>query len=868
MSFFEAFHDIAQKIQHFLGEKEVAHDPAKFQTEHHEALNDAIDPEVIFKKIPYQYVDESHCYINKNSVGFGFLMEPSSGADESLMLTLANLIKNKIPPNVEVQCLLLAHPWVGKRIEEGVLGNQSDHPILRELAAQSKHYHQQAVLHGYENQRRIPAVLRDYQVFFWVSETKRKNVSTQLQELKTLRSELESEFQSAHLGFTTLTLSLFLTVVRRLITPNIHTVEWPPVVHDPELTLNHQVIEKGTSWSVEKEHMDITYSHMEKDVRSLKTTRVVNLGLNVLPKQFMLWMTPDNYCNLFEAQNGLTCPFIVNLIFKVKSRHQSQGKANTAFMVSEQTAGGSKDKFVTGAQETRHERKSMLDLLNDDKIRECELFYSLTLFSTPEKAKRDETNAIAAFRANGLELYLPQLLQMQHYLATLPFLSSEGLFYELNRFGLVRHKLKHFNVANLLPIVADFKGSRRGMLLPTFRHQLAFIDIFDDVRLPITSFNMTIAAQTGAGKSVFCQSLIEYLLGMKAQVFVIDTGDSYKHFCELVDGDYIDASTIQLNPFTLFDFDEHDDGDSSDEMIRDLLAVMAKSRQELLDVKMDWLLDAARFVRLQKGNKAQMDDVVDYLKSVSEENKVKGEYNQHLSDLILSLNKYTTGGTYGHIFNGTAPLLNKKPFVVLEMSKFRKKPKLARIIMHVMIVLINGQFYHSPRNQLKFCLIEEAWRHLVKKEQEDSDQEAAFLDEGFRTSRKYRGSFGVVVQDHGVLDGSPQGRAIQSCSDIKVIMRQGDDFDTYTEKYPDKFTTTEQVVIRKFGEAKNNGYSELMLKMGKVSSFHRLFLNPFAKTLFSSDGAEFEAVEQWKKKGLSLIEAVKKVSEERYGKVG
>lgn len=863
MSFFEAFHDIAQKVQHFLGEKEVAHDPSKFQTDCQNDLNHIMDPEVIFKKIPYQYVDDAHCYINKNSVGFGFLMEPSSGADELLMLTLANLIKNKIPPSVEVQCMLLAHPWVGKRIDEGVVGSQSDNPILRELAAQSKHYHQQAVLHGYENQRRIPAVLRDYQVFFWVSETKRKNVSTQLQELKTLRSELESEFQSAHLGFTTLTLSLFLTVVRRLITPNIHTVEWPHVVHDSELTLNHQVIEKGSSWSIDKEHIDITYSNVENDVRSLKTTRVVSLGLNVLPKQFMLWMTPDNYCNLFEAQNGLTCPFIVNLIFKVKSRHQSQGKANTAFMVSEQTAGGSKDKFVTGAQEARHERKSMLDLLNDDKIRECELFYSLTLFSTPEKAKRDETNAIAAFRANGLELYLPQLLQMQHYLATLPFLSSEGLFYELNRFGLVRHKLKHFNVTNLLPIVADFKGSRRGMLLPTFRHQLAFIDIFDDVRLPITSFNMTIAAQTGAGKSVFCQSLIEYLLGMQAQVFVIDTGGSYKHFCELVGGDYIDASTIKLNPFTLFEIDDTGDLKKSAEMIRNLLAVMAKSREELPDVAMNWLLKATCHVLKTKGNTGNIDDIVNYLRTLLQSEK---QYDQRLSDLILSLEKYTTGDVYGDLFNGETPLLNKKPFVVLEMGAFEAQKDLARIIMHVMIVLINGQFYHAPRDQFKFCLMEEAWRTLIN-EFSQSQQEAQFLQTGFRTSRKYRGSFAVVVQDHGVLESSPQGQAIQSCSDIKVIMRQGSDFDAYTEKYPDKFTTTEQIVIRKFGEAKNNGYSELMLKMGKVSSFHRLFLNPFAKTLFSSDGAEFEAVEQWKKKGLSLIEAVKKVSEERYGKV-
>ena len=858
----ESFHALTQKARHFLKEDVEGAPREPVGTGAVTSLTPFIVPTLIHDNLPYQYVDESGFFINKESVGFGLMIEPSSGADETLMLSLANLIQNKLPPEVEVQCMLVAHPWVGESLRTGLVGTQSDNPILRELAMQSLAYHQQAALQGYKNPRRIPAMLKDYQVFFFVSQKCGKNPPPIIQALKTLREDIEVEFYSAHLAFSPLELPMFLKLVRRLLTPNIHTVEWPTVSYDSDLTLNHQCIEKGTSWTVEKNYLDVTYMHEnEKEERDFKTTRVINLGLNEMPKEFRLWMMPDNYSNIFKSDKGLTCPFVMNLLFKVKSKTQSQNKANAAFMVAEQTSGGSKDKFVTGAQETRAERRAMRDLLNDDKVVECDMLLSLTLFSTPKHAKHDETQAVSAFRKNGIQLYSTQLLQMPHYLACLPFLSSEGLWQELDRFGVVRHKLKHYNVANLLPIVADFKGTRRGMLLPTYRHQLAFIDIFNDRFLPITNYNMTIAASTGSGKSVFCQSLIEYLLGIKAQVFVIDNGNSYKHFCEFIEGDYIDASTITLNPFTLFDFseDENAEGRNSSEMIRNLLVVMAKSEEDLSGACKNWLLEAATYIKETKKNEANMDDVINFLREIE---KSLGYHDQRLSDLILSLKKYGTGGLYGKIFNGKTPLLNKNPFVVVELSAFKQQPELLRIIKYVMRAIINGQFHHAPRDTYKFCLIEEASDDLRKNQ---SEQDADFIEDGARRARKYRGSFCTVAQLQSDFDASPQGKAIQACSDIKIILRQGDDFDVYTQTYPKKFTIAEQELIKKFGEAKNNGYSEIMLKIGKISSFHRLFLNSFTKVLFSSDGPEFEAVEHWKRQGLSVIEAAKKVSREFYG---
>ncbi len=855
------FHTWAEKLRRLLHDTEIDHDPRTNRGTKVIADNTFSDPDMLFKKMPYQLFHDD-CFVNKKSVGLGWILQPLCGADEAMMLTLANLIKNKIPPTVEVQCLLLGHPWVGGQLNRGIPGLSSEHPLFRALAQSALNYHEKAIFDGYPNPRKTPATLRDYQVFFFLSQKKGRLEHT-LSHLKNVREDIEAEWQAAHMGFQRMPLPTFLRLVQRLTTPHRYTTDWPEGEVEPELTLNHQCLEKGSAVTIEKDYLDVSYPLSPLNSET-KTTRIVSLTLAKPPKTFALWMTPDNFSNVFDSQKGITCPFVLNVIFKVKPLSQSKGAANSGSLIASHMASSAKYKHFTGAFETDQEKQQHKDLLNDEKTVDCELFYSLTLFSTPETAKRDTARALSAFRANGMNLYVPPMLQMPHYLANLPFLSSEGLFTELNHFGLTRKKLKHFNVANLLPLVADFKGCPKGMLLPTFRHQVHFFNNFDDKALPITNYNQFVVASPGSGKSVFCNDMILTQLSQGVQVFVIDLGGSYKHLCELVGGDYIDASTLTLNPFTLFDVEdvEIEKGGkmeiiSMNEAVKNLLGVMSNPEGALLPVQSNWLLKAVSAVRALKGRKACVDDIVAYLETI----RLERPQDERLYDLILSFDSYTTQGDFGHIFNGEASAFSKKPLVVLEMQAFEKIKDLSKIVMFVMISLIQTEFYHSPRNQCKSCFIDEAWRWLCEG---NNTMAADFIGAGYRTARKHRGSFTTIVQNIEAIEQSSQGLAIKSCSDINIVLRQGK-FDEYVEKHPKAFNALEQTLIRNFGEAKNNGYSEMMIKTEKYSSFHRLFLHPFAKVLYSSDGEEYQAVEHYRLQGYPIIEAVKKVVEERYG---
>jgi conjugal transfer ATP-binding protein TraC len=193
-----------------------------------------------------------------------------------------------------------------------------------------------------------------------------------------------------------------------------------------------------------------------------------------------------------------------------------------------------------------------------------------------------------------------------------------------------------------MPLIADFKGSPQGMLLPTYRHQLAYVDTFDNKHLPITNFNFVTVGSTGSGKSLLNQWRLLSGLAQGEKIFVIDLGESYKHLCELVGGTYLNASNITLNPFTLFDFEGQIEVDGkvikNYTQIRDLLAIMASPHEELSSIQNDYLLDVVLACWKKYGQRTCMDDVLDELRLMLD--KPESKNDTRLSDLIVHLKKY------------------------------------------------------------------------------------------------------------------------------------------------------------------------------------------------------------------------------------
>ncbi len=854
-----AFRDKARNLLHqaatLLGETSGikpaslhAHDKA------HESC--ALDLPSIKALLPYETVNERGFFVNRNSMGFGLELLPMSGADESLMSSLSQLFKNKLTVGTDCTVLLYKHPWLGASLSQNYEPILKQGGIYAELARESLKYHLNAIKKGYKNGRNVPAGLSDYCCYLFVSRPIQQDVKEQLH---LLQADFESELKVAGFGYKRLEEDDFKVLMRALFSPDFNELSWP-VINESQGLISESIPNRSSKIEIGDECIQSSLVDLKG---AIQQTRLVNCELSDYPvKPFALWQTPDLFANLLDTEQGIQCPFLIS--FTIRGVNQEKVKAKAKARAKSLSANNNAVQgFINPSiREEAAEWQFVHEHATKGELHLLPTFYNVILYTTSDREREHVAKAIASFRQMGFTLSISRCKQWLRFLSSLPFMLTEGLFSSIAFLGMTK-KLTHTNVANLLPVIADFKGARQGLIVPTYRHQLFYLNTFDDRVLPITNFNRLTVASPGAGKSFFEQAQILDGLSRGQQIFVIDLGGSYKHLCEMVGGSYINAATLALNPFTLFDFDGVTEikGEKVNDyiQIRDLLAIMASPSEALSEVQKSWLLDAVTECWKAHGRTAKMDDVLASLNGMLEKKENQGD--QRLKDLTILLGKYGSRGLYGHLFNSDTPLLNGSNLVVLEMGELESNPELLTIVMFVMIVIIQGQFYHSDRKREKRCVIDEAWRFLALG---SNPVCASFIEQGFRTARKHMGGFAVITQNLVDTMNTIQGRAIAASSDTKIIMRQGG-FKQYVDEHPKHFNPLEVKVIESFGEAKTQGFSNLMIQFGNVTTFHRYFCDPFSRVLFSTSGEEVSLIESLTKQGVSLSDAVQRVAHQSYG---
>ena len=107
-----------------------------------------LDLPSIVSLLPYESVDEDLLFINKRSMGFGLHVMPAAGADEALVKSMAELIKNKLPVGVDCTVMLHKHHYVSAAIEHGFDPMMNQGGIYQQLAQMSEKYHLEAAIEG------------------------------------------------------------------------------------------------------------------------------------------------------------------------------------------------------------------------------------------------------------------------------------------------------------------------------------------------------------------------------------------------------------------------------------------------------------------------------------------------------------------------------------------------------------------------------------------------------------------------------------------------------------------------------------------------------------------------------------------------
>ena len=158
-------------------------------------------------------------------------------------------------------------------------------------------------------------------------------------------------------------------------------------------------------------------------------------------------------------------------------------------------------------------------------------------------------------------------------------------------------------------------------------------------------------------------------------------------------------------------------------------------------------------------------------------------------------------------------------------------------------------------------IIDEAWKLLQGKDS------ASFIAELNRTLRKYFGSVVMATQMMGDFfrEESPAVTEAFNNSEWKVIMSQPHDAITSYKSHAQlkAFVANEyDESFLKSIKSNNPHYSEMAIYgTGVRGVVGRLRLDPFSRILYSTNPAEFQAIEALQKQGYSVDEAIRKYLE-------
>jgi conjugal transfer ATP-binding protein TraC len=225
-------------------------------------------------------------------------------------------------------------------------------------------------------------------------------------------------------------------------------------------------------------------------------------------------------------------------------------------------------------------------------------------------------------------------------------------------------------------------------------------------------------------------------------------------------------------------------------------------------------------------------------------------------ELAFNLRDFGSDGAYGHYFNGPSTLdIRSDEFVVLELERLKAMPDLFNVIVMVVVNAVTQELYLSARDRPRFVLCDEAAQFMTRADGQDLSRLAEAFGQGYRRARKYRGSFGIVLQSmNDLMLFGGTGQVILENAATRFLL-QGS---TYDRAVDNKILDYSGFVLDLLKSVRNSkpNYSEVFIDSPLGLGIARLVVDPFSYWINTSAPEEVAAFEALIRHGLSPLEAV------------
>lgn len=803
---------------------------------------EALASDVVADLLPYRVFEpESELYFNAGSTGFVIEVNPVVGAPD-VASNFQSVVNTNAPNDSTIQILNWTSPDVDKALVQWARHRMGREALVKEMAQRRMQHLREA---RYGTDHIIKALPHDRRVLIaaWVDGD--ADLARQ-RELRNFRRALYSVFGGEayvrHVGPED-----FVRLVAEFLhckgLSGISDLEY----NDAE-ALNHQfpgaglVVGRSAISLMGEPTMSVGCASIRKYPGQWKF--VMGSLLNGVPER------------IAERPLG---PVLASMVMRVRSR-----AAATSFLTKKRaglqhTASTQFAKFADGLAEKMRE----FDHVNHqvelgEKLLDTVFVISAYARGGAENAREALAEMAKIYRQVGLVLENDSFVQLPIFLSSLPMTVTGPRMNDLKK--LMRMKLMRAEGATAVsPLHGEWRGAGdgRGMLLLGRQGQICDWNNFRSNG----NYNVSVVGKSGAGKSVFMQELVTSIYATGGMVVVIDDGYSFKTTVEILEGSFIgfDGSVqIRLNPFSMLsamDMAQPEYRADAIELITRIIASMsalgAGSRDRVDGLEEGYISKIVGEVWDEKGHEGEVTDVWERLKTVAETEK-----DRRLADVVVKLQAFARGGSYGGYFAGAANLRLDQAFTVFELSDIKGQRVLQDVVLQVIMFLGTELMFKTPRSTPVAILIDEAWDLL------QTPATAKFIEGVVRRARKYTGALITGTQSiDDYYNNSAANVCLQNSDWLIMLAQKAETIDRLVAD--NKLSVTPAIAAQiKSLQSVSGLFSEAAIKGPDGWAFTRLLLDPFSLAIYSSKGSTVDRIKRLKADGHSTVEAIRQLVEQ------
>ncbi|AJY53058.1 MULTISPECIES: TraC family protein [Halomonadaceae] len=833
-----------------------------------EALTERDDPASL---LPYIDYEDNYCVRDDGKhpqLGFGVQFAPLMVAGKDIEEQIESLI-TRAPADTVIQFVAHSSPAIEDRINtwQARRLRYCKDPMLQELVERrSKHMLDAAAGNKslLPNERLYPREVH-YFAFFTMTFG---GDPEHAEEIRSWRHMCDEFRQSVMGTFSSMGLSPALMnelgtrrVLRRIANPQMVPGELQRLEEEGGHFID-SIFDKRTRIRV-KSSGAVQFSDNEREVD------VVPLTIDTYPDYLRLYMTGDMLGELKSATDRIAPAYwMYTTIYKPNTEKARDDITMRMGMISKQCMSDSEwYKGMMPHLFTR--RRDTQQLLNDTRSNYCpvRMWSGINIITEPERAASDADYVSSLWRKAGFRASRERYISLPIWLSSLPWGYNPRM--DKPTSGLQRAQMvSSLNGACASICQGDWGGNgpvvrkdpqgnpylyANGLLLVSRRGQMSCIDIFDSA----TSYNFSVIATSGAGKSFLANEFVTDMRCRDGVVRIIDVGGSYKELCELLGGQELRFDPnhpVSLNPFWGIKgkqrYDDDEGGSEIAEMIpvlKDAISQMAFPLGEPDNYEYQLIEKGILEAHDKHGEVMETKHVYQWLESRADSDPVA-------KSIALQLEPYAVG-RHAAWFNGEPQLDLSNEFTILELEELNVDRELRNVVMTLLMARTTRDMYLRPRNIPKMMLIDEAWDLLA------DPKSGKFIETAFRRIRKYYGSAGFITQGFKDTDLSPAAQAAFDNAPWTFVLKQSGPSLDYAQKNGKLGGEDEFLFDMLRGVKPGAGYSEVFVKHESGGGLFRFVVDPYSYFLYSTNPKDQARLMKLTSAGYNTQEAIRMLAE-------